>query len=409
MWSVTKSVSSMLIGQLVDAGSVSTSDTLEEIFGDKVKWDEVIEGESKKRITLEELLTMTSGLADPAALSDMDESNDPPQESLLDVLNHGTFTDSNEFSYLSSTHILAYVINSVSGETPAAFATDSSSGAFTALGIDTFTWTADAWHTTTNADGMQGSGYGLQMRVRDMAKIGQLYLQEGMSAPSTQLLSAEYVAASMAMKVGPWPAYSADNWMLSYCDDASNVRLEGYGYQWWSMATSADLKYTCAIGHGGQFICIYPTLDVVVAVTSDSTRDWTGAAGYRASCLVLAQIPDLFKNSTGTEDESTVAENIETGRAVFVIVIIVIVAASSFFFCILPLIILACFCCKKKRATPQPPHPAAAVSMATLPVATSASSVMPVATPVATMPVATAVAVPVAATGGAVATATAVA
>mgnify|MGYP001273767819 FL=1 len=77
-----------------------------------------MDGESKKRITLEELLTMTSGLADPAALSDMDESNDPPQESLLDVLNHGTYTDSNEFSYLSSTHILAYVINSVSGETP---------------------------------------------------------------------------------------------------------------------------------------------------------------------------------------------------------------------------------------------------------------------------------------------------
>ena len=234
---------------------------------------------------------MTSGLADPAALSDLDESNDPPQESLLDVLNHGTMTDSNEFSYLSSTHILAYVINSVSGETPAAFATDSSSGAFTALGIDTFTWTADTWHTTTNADGMQGSGYGLQMRVRDMAKIGQLYLQEGMSAPSTQLLSAEYVAASMAMKVGPWPNVPGAD-----CDDASNVRLEGYGYQWWKLTTSNDLKYTCAIGHGGQYICIYPTLDVVVALTADSSRSW-GSEGNRASCLVLAQIPSLFEVS----------------------------------------------------------------------------------------------------------------
>ena len=212
MWSVTKSVSSMLIGQLVDAGSVSTSDTLEQIFAEevadgKLDWADVVQGESKKRITLEELLTMTSGLADPAALSDLDESNDPPQESLLDVLNHGSYTDSNEFSYLSSTHILAYVINSVSGETPAAFATDSSSGAFTALGIDTFTWTADTWHTTTNADGMQGSGYGLQMRVRDMAKIGQLYLQEGMSAPSTQLLSAEYAAAKAYAPLGTTTAY----------------------------------------------------------------------------------------------------------------------------------------------------------------------------------------------------------
>ena len=213
MWSVTKSVSSMLIGQLVDRGSVNTTSTLEEIFGDEVKWDEVIEGESKKLITLEELLTMTSGLADPDELMDYDESNDPPQESLLDVLNHGEFKDGNEFAYLSSTHILAYVIRSASGgETPAAFATGSS-GAFTALGIDKFTWTADAWHTTTNADGMQGSGYGLQMKVRDMAKIGQLYLQEGMSAPSTQLLSAEYVAASTEMKVGPWPNWRGVNWM----------------------------------------------------------------------------------------------------------------------------------------------------------------------------------------------------
>jgi CubicO group peptidase (beta-lactamase class C family) len=397
----------MLIGQLVDRGSVNTTSTLEEIFGDEVKWDEVIEGESKKLITLEELLTMTSGLADPDELMDYDESNDPPQESLLDVLNHGEYKDGNEFAYLSSTHILAYVIRSASGgETPAAFAT-SSSGAFTALGIDKFTWTADTWHTTTNADGMQGSGYGLQMRVRDMAKIGQLYLQEGMSAPSTRLLSAEYVAASMEMKVGPWPNWLselASTGSVEYCDDATNVRLEGYGYQYWKLTTSDDVKYTCAIGHGGQFICIYPTLDVVVAVTSDSTRDWTGAAGYRASCLVLAQIPDLFKNNTGTEE--TVAEAIQTGRTVVVIVIIVAVASSFFFCVILPLIILACFCCKKKRATPQPPHPAAAVSMATLPVATSSSSVMPVATPVA---VATAVAVPVAATGGAVATATAVA
>ena len=32
MWSVTKSVSSALIGQLVDAGMVKTTNTLEEIF-----------------------------------------------------------------------------------------------------------------------------------------------------------------------------------------------------------------------------------------------------------------------------------------------------------------------------------------------------------------------------------------
>ena len=143
---------------------------------------------------------------------------------------------------------------------------------------------------------MQGSGYGLQMRVRDMAKIGQLYLQEGMSAPSTQLLSAEYVAASMEMKVGPWPNWPGVNWMSEYCDDPSNVRLEGYGYQWWKMTTSDDLKYTCAIGHGGQFICIYPRLDVVVALTTDSSRSW-GSSGYRASCLVLALIPGLSEVS----------------------------------------------------------------------------------------------------------------
>ena len=65
MWSTTKSWSSLLIGILVDAGSVSVTSTLETIFPATTNWAAVTDQAAKKAIKLEDLLTMTSGLKDP--------------------------------------------------------------------------------------------------------------------------------------------------------------------------------------------------------------------------------------------------------------------------------------------------------------------------------------------------------
>ena len=279
-WSVTKTVTSILIGVLIDRGNLTTAMTLEQIFAGQVTWSSVVDGQRKKLITLEQLLTMTSGLSDPANLM-------TPQETLVEVLNHGVLGSNHDFEYLSTTHILAYIVRAASGETPAAFATGNS-GVFAALGINQFTWTADLAHTTTNADGVHGSAYGLQMRVRDLAKVGQLYLQGGMAAPATRVLSANYVAASTSMKVGPWPDYVAAE---GFCSGSDDVLMQGYGYQWWKFKTSDDTPYSCAVGHGGQYVCVFPTLDVTFAAVAYSDP---GPPGDRASCTLLNMIPQLF-------------------------------------------------------------------------------------------------------------------
>ena len=95
MWSTTKSWSSLLIGILVDAGSVSVTSTLETIFPATTNWAAVTDQAAKKAIKLEDLLTMTSGLKDPVGL--------PSQDSLVEVLNHGTYDASKigSFEYTS--------------------------------------------------------------------------------------------------------------------------------------------------------------------------------------------------------------------------------------------------------------------------------------------------------------------
>jgi CubicO group peptidase (beta-lactamase class C family) len=147
-WSVTKSWTSLLIGVLVDAGSLSTSTTLEAIFaGSGIDWGAVTDGAHKKEIRLDELLTMSSGL------SDADSATYEAQDTLLEVLNHNTWSGSKTFSYLTSNHILAYVIYAATGQTPEAFALGAS-GVFGALAMVTadYDWTADLGHSAPNAE-----------------------------------------------------------------------------------------------------------------------------------------------------------------------------------------------------------------------------------------------------------------
>ena len=57
----------------------------------------------------------------------------------------------------------------------------------------------------------------------------------------------------------------------------------GYGYLKWLFTTESG-PIDCAMGHQGQFICTWPDLDLIVAITSsDST-------GYTSSCQLLDRV-----------------------------------------------------------------------------------------------------------------------
>jgi CubicO group peptidase (beta-lactamase class C family) len=115
---------------------------------------------------------------------------------------------------------------------------------FDPLGIESVHWKSYS-DKYTSVDG------GLQMRARDLAKIGQIYLNEGKWG-NQQILSEEWINSS----VTPW--IQADEQYY-------------YGFQWWleplnnvSGIESEPNDIFLASGFGGQKLFVIPHLDLVV-------------------------------------------------------------------------------------------------------------------------------------------------
>jgi CubicO group peptidase (beta-lactamase class C family) len=110
------------------------------------------------------------------------------------------------------------------------------------LGIDTVAW-------ETDDRGYNNGGAGIQLRTRDLAKIGQLVLQNGRTA-SQQIVPSDWLNKSLAV-------HETIN------DQYGNVAGLNYGYLWWLTD-----KFWLAWGFRGQYIYIVPGQQLVVIATS---------------------------------------------------------------------------------------------------------------------------------------------
>ena len=281
-WSVTKSWSSLLVGCLVTTGHLSLTMTLEDIFAssmDASAWSQVDDAAIKKAIVLEDLMKMESGLED---------GQWNQQSTLIGMLNRAQYTSGGyRFKYLSSTHVLAYVVAEASGMTPQEYAASDECPLLPSLGVhgtSAATWgTADVqWDT--NAQGYGTSAYGLHTTLTQMLKLGQLHLQGGLAAPGgMQLASQQWISLATSSQTMWSP------WDLS--DDCSGGTLDGYGFQWWVYGPPSDGGgggggHYCAIGYGGQYVCVFPTLDAVLAVAANDASD-------SASCALVSLVYGL--------------------------------------------------------------------------------------------------------------------
>ncbi len=89
-------------------------------------------------------------------------------------------------------------------------------------------------------------GWGeMRLQPHDMAKIGYLFLNQGLW-DGEQIVPAEWVQAATQEHIH------------------AGTLSDGYGYQWWVDANG----YYMAIGYGGQFIFVIPELQMVVVFTS---------------------------------------------------------------------------------------------------------------------------------------------
>jgi CubicO group peptidase (beta-lactamase class C family) len=240
VYSVTKSITATLVGIAHDKGILeSVNKPVADFFPDLP-----IDDPRKKEITVENLLAMNSGVewAEPlhSGLSDLWgilEASDPVEYFFTPAL----LAEPGEvFNYNSgSSHLLSIILQQETGSTGADFARRH---LFTPLEITDFTWDKDYTRHTVG-------GTGLELQPVDMAKIGQLYLDNG-RWQDEQILSADWIKTSTQIHSQPSPDV-------------------GYGYQWW-LRPQGDYY---ALGWGGQQIRIFPKQDMVVVITAGESGE----------------------------------------------------------------------------------------------------------------------------------------
>ncbi len=251
--SVSKSVTSILLGIAIDEGLLTdTQQSLFFYFPDYTH----LSDETKSRITLEHLLSMTSGISWTEEYDYDDLRNDLGAMMAADdpieyVLNKPAIAEpGTQFIYNSgTTNLLGEIIKRSSGMTLAEFAEKH---LFTPLGIDSY-----QWYPFPKASDMTVASSTLYLYPRDMAKIGQLLLDGGVWN-RIRVVSEDWVSlstrqsATMAGSDTPVPALSP-----------------AYGYLWWLGTFPAGETATYfAAGYGGQFIFVLPEPKMVVIFTA---------------------------------------------------------------------------------------------------------------------------------------------
>ncbi|MCU4766698.1 beta-lactamase family protein [Bacillus toyonensis] len=243
--SVTKTIISALIGICIGKGYIkSVNQKVIEFFPEyKLKASEV---------TVRHLLTMTA----PYPFTDWQE----PLEELCTQQNWVQYTlnrmghggEIGSFKYSSAgAHVLSAIISSATGKSAREFANEQ---LFQLLGMreipkynmkafgfdDLFGKDVKGWVHDPN--GISTGGWGLTLTVKDMAKFGQLYLNEGIHNEK-RIISKSWVKESTVMNPNQ------------------------YGYLWWLREEDGIFSY-CAVGDGGNVICCVPEKELVVVIAS---------------------------------------------------------------------------------------------------------------------------------------------
>ncbi len=249
--SVTKSITSLLMGVAIDKGLVPG---VEARLFDHFPEYAHLATETKNQITIRDMLTMTSGLpwSEEAAYTDpandvtrMCASTDP----LRVVLEMTPVAAPGKTWIYSSgtTNLLGEIVRRAAGDPLAQFATET---VFEPLGIESHDWAGFA----ADPD-MAFASSALYLTPRDMAKIGQLYLNGG-TWNGRRIVSEEWIAASTHEAVA-FPAAMR----VPY-------HATGYGYQWWlETYRGGSLDATSARGFGSQYIVVIPSVQLVVVFT----------------------------------------------------------------------------------------------------------------------------------------------
>jgi CubicO group peptidase (beta-lactamase class C family) len=279
--SVTKSITTTLIGIAEAQGKLDLDDKLVSFFPDRTIANL---DEHKEQITIRDMVGMRNGFkskciqGDQANIAEMTAAPDWVQFALDRKV---TQKPGGSFCYDSpGMHLLSAVLQQATGMTELEFARKY---LFEPLGIQEIAWKTDP----------QGYTFGpgdLHLKPADAAKIGFLYLNNGIWE-GKQIVPAEWVEEA----VKPQVQANAD---------------ESYGYGWWF---EDDIFY--ATGRGGQKIFVVPALDAIV-VSAGGGYEYDEIDPYITGSMVDLENP-LPANPEGLAKLEAALETIQQPASPF--------------------------------------------------------------------------------------------
>ncbi len=254
--SVTKSITSICIGIAIDKGFIES--VHQSIFNYLPEHQHLNTG-GKDKITIEHLLTMTSGL-------EWDEWGAPLSSTDNDIIGLWFHCDDqitcilerplvNEpgtsFTYSGGNMIVLGEI--IKNATKMNIDEFSRKYLFEPLGIDSSNW------TVRYPNGVIETAGSLEITPRAMARIGVTFLNNGVW-DGNQIISEQWVEKSAT-------SFPGNHGINIPGEDSGRV---GYSYSWWIKQYSnsgKEINMFYAGGWGGQLIMVFPELNTVVVFT----------------------------------------------------------------------------------------------------------------------------------------------
>jgi CubicO group peptidase (beta-lactamase class C family) len=251
MQSVTKTVTSAIMGIAFGRKQLPGVDTQIIKYFDDYEIQQL--DDRKRRLTLENLLTMRAGFDwDEVSYSYSDlRNNCAAMENSADWVKYVidrpmAHEPGTVFVYSSgASQLFSHIMKKATGAYIDEYAEQY---LFKPLGISEYYWK----RTPTKLPDTEG---GLYLTPHDLAKIGYLYLQDGVWE-GEQLIPSEWVRASLQFHVkAERPDDVTGDW--------------GYGYQWWLLpvkGATTTYAYTMT-GYGGQRLFMLPEADLIAVFT----------------------------------------------------------------------------------------------------------------------------------------------
>jgi len=244
--STTKSVTSTLVGIAIDKGFIKNVD--DPIYLYLPEYSSLFFG-SKQRIRIRDMLTMTPGF-EWRQFGVSDDKNDGmrmwgTEDVIRYVLQKPLEAEpGKKFNYTNGVPtVTGAILKNAVGMDVRAFAEQY---LFHPLEISEYIW-------TSYPDGSIETDGGLALRSRDLAKIGQLFLNNG-TWNGKRIVSEQWVRESTKerLRFG-----KSDRW--------------GYGYHWTQAESQIGnrlIRFYFVPGDGNQIVAVFPELNMIVVLTA---------------------------------------------------------------------------------------------------------------------------------------------